>query len=480
MQSAQMPSSGNTYFSSFLQASKHFLIGDLSFNNELTFTEVYPGIQTLNLGLLSYFLGSYYFVNPNPELKETQEEYAYDISELLNQLDADPKGRSCYQTFNNLTDGIHLLADTGPHAAMVRKVIVRYLGKSNDIVNYANKIFQQTIGDTTEGKEFVTKELVREMVLTILVKLFFNIDKLPYNTSAIMQLFSDVAFSAKSNMLPTLYKFDPTYREAKRKYAAFSQQFLHDQIDVILDTFAKEGTVASENNLIVDLIVEIAKIDNPQLKNDPSKLNAYLKELDRQEILFYLDHELIKSIPSIFITADNISKVIEYSLDCLSLDSTISYNWKVEMKQEYENKFFHKDVSEVSVSELKQLESLSSFYLQCLSTSMDQGNTIVRYSTKEIKLKNNTHQTEMKIPAYSTIQFNLGSAGSVGDYHTSRSILFSAKGHKRACPGFHVAEALFKIIIANLVFRNFDLISEHTDRITLREKHTLPSIVASK
>lgn len=443
------------------------------FTLALTMTEpvnVAPGVKKTHIGLSNVVMRTLYEVNPNPENSLAQVDFAYDIAPLLNELDQQAKGRSAYEIFNHLSDDVHLLADTSPQGQKLRGLLIYYLNDLDRIDKITREIIKDSIG-STKCLKIIPEKFIRDLIFKILMNVFFDSKELPKNTDDTMKLFTKISFSTSFSVFPQLSFFDKESQKAKKQYKNFCNDLIHIQAFSIYEIFQSEpfSPKTKGKNLFIDLLILKTKEKYHCLSKDDRALKCYLKNLDEQEIMHYL--ESMTAIPSILMLADNISTILMKGLEELRRPHLFNF-WGMaaikqlkpealsrnqfpiiyRLRQECARKFPGKTGSDLTRSELRELEELDKFYHKTVSLHL-AGNIIARHTEKEVHLKNKNTGEEVAIPARSTIVFELGAAAK-HDY----SSIFSVQGHKRKCPGSRVAETLFKTIVGEILIGQGHLI----------------------
>ncbi|KTD32897.1 hypothetical protein Lnau_2545 [Legionella nautarum] len=413
-----------------------------------------PGVTEVDPGIKKLLTGKVYKINPNPSRESKPHDFAYDIGPILDELDQQHEGRKAYSKFNTLTDGTHLLADTSPDAIKIRSLLIYYLKD----LEHIDKITQQVLTETrekTDTTKMSPEQFIRTIILKILMKLFFASDQLPEDTIEIMKLFASTAFSLSFSTCSQLSFFDSKHRKAKQQYKKFAKELMSTQVHLIFDRFQSDcfDPELKGENLFVDLIIQQVKENYPSLAKDKKALKRYLKNLDEQEIIHYLDD--MTSFPSILILADNVSAVVVEFIKKLYL-TTASAKSQPSMlgaiQQEGEMKFPDKvrEGSNLTRKELRELQNLDTYYHQALK-ALATSNVIGRYNKNPVRLKNKKTGDEVEIPANSFLFFELGSAAAE-EKDVAFSSNFSVPGHTRKCPGSQVAAQIFKAIVNELIF----------------------------
>jgi hypothetical protein len=432
------------------QALKNYLIGDAGQiwrTDSVAYQEnIAPGIRKTSLGIL---FGHYYSINPNPTNEDSQKEFEYNIGDLLNELDNQPHGRAAYDPISRLSGGTPVLADTSPRAMIVRRLLMGYFRNLQNITDITRSTLHPMIKDNDNINTLITTKNIRKIVFNIMARAFFKLDELPSETNETLLLLSNQGFNLKHILFPQFSMLDPAYREAKYKYNELNKQFLEKQVHVIFDIFQSNEPLHDGKNLLVDIIINIIKEENPSIRNDISKLKRLLQNLDEQEIWHYLEHDSMQPIFAYLIVADNIANTIARCLkELFNPDSDmarwLTNNMKWYVLSSYDN---DKNLSELSINAIKKLESLDKLYQYYLNVANSKL-FIHRFTEHPITLKNKNNDNNITIPAHSFIRFNLGRATNRAPcFSSQRSILFSPANHKRTCPGFRVAEVLFKTIV---------------------------------
>ena len=425
--------------------------GYISDTLEIKHREVAPGVIESGSGL-NRLLGKGYRINPNPTAESATADFAYDIAPLLNELDSQPKGRKSYNVFNSLTNDIHLITDTSPEGLKIRGLLLHYFKNLERIDQITREVVRESIGMYPERMEIVPEKFIRATLLKILMRVFFASNDLPEGTDETMKLFSSAVLRIPLALYPQLSFFSSEHRKAKQQYKKLCNEIMNNQVHLIFEKFQSESfnPDLKGENLFIDLIMLKAKENDPSLFKDKEKLKRYLKNLDEQEIIHYLD--FMTSLPSLLILADNISTVLEgclYKFSPAAVSVELQHSMLAAMREEC-NTMFHKTGNKLTRKELSQLKLLDGFYHRELNSNLSI-NMIARYTEKPVSLKNKKTSQEVRIPAHSTLIFTLGAAAKYEGRNQKHPSNFSVQGHRRKCPGSHVAEVIFKAVVAELL-----------------------------
>jgi energy-converting hydrogenase A subunit M len=433
-----------------------------------------PGVTEVDPGIKRLLTGKLYKINPNPSGETKPSDFAYDIGPLLNELDQQQKGRKAYSTFNTLTDDTHLLADTSPHAKVIKNLLIYYLKDLERIDQITSHVLRETV-QSADLTPIIPEKFIRAILLKILMRLFFASDQLPEDTDEIMKLFSTTGFKISLSTYAPLAFFDSEHRKAKQQYKKFAKELMGDQVPFIFERFQSESFDPKHRgeNLFIDLIVQQAKENYPSLAEDKKALTRYLKNLDEQEIIHYLDD--MSSFPSILMLADKVSAVVVRCIEKLRPES-VSLQAQLSMLQAIQQEAIMKFPDKVkegtplSRKELRKLRTLDSYYHEGLK-SIATTNMIGRYNENPVRLKNKKTGEEVEISAQSTLLFDLGRAAEKeeGVFFSSN---FSVPTHTRKCPGFQVAAQIFKAITGELIFGPKHLVFDSTNACYLTSRES--------
>lgn len=404
-------------------------------------TDVAPGITRIDTCVLNIPMATYtYKVDC-----EQGGDSIYDIGPILSELDKQPEGRASYSIINSLTDGVHLLADTSSVALLTRKHIVRYLSKDDQIHDLCLHYTRLSLGDPTQPITFEPAQMVRNIIFSVLAKLFFNMDQLPAGTDAAMKLFTAEVFESKSPLLHRLGLsfFSKDYRQAKNQYNEFCKQMLDAQIPIIFAYFQSEMLIKAPNNLFIDLIIEKIKAENTQFKKNEDALKKYLQNLDEQEIAHYLDE--LRTLPSLLMTVDNIAKAL--------IEGIVSHAgqplMQVIFSEEYYTKFGNIDPGQLTRHDLRSLKYLDGM---CIGSVQFLNSSITRYAKEPTTFTNLQDGTRTTLPGGSFLLFRLPNSYMEKTKAFTHLNVFSVDNHSRKCPGERAAVTMFKAILAQFAY----------------------------
>lgn len=281
-----------------------------------------------------------------------------------------------------------------------------------------------------------------------------------------MKLFTTTAFKISLATCSQLAFFDSEHRKAKQQYKKFAKELMSDQVPFIFERFQSDSfdPELSGENLFSDLIVQQVRENYPSLAEDERALKRYLKNLDEQEIIHYLED--MSSFPSILMLADNVSAVVVGCIEKLrpkstSLQAQLSMLQAIQQEGEKEFPDKVKEGDNLSRRQLRDLRTLDTYYhegLKAIATS----NIIGRYNENPVRLKNKKTGEEVEISAQSTLLFDLGSAAAKEEGKVFSSN-FSVPTHTRKCPGSQVAALIFKAIAGELIFGPKQLVFDTTN-----------------
>ena len=195
------------------------------------------------------------------------------------------------------------------------------------------------------------------------MRVFFASDQLPDNADETMKLFTFIGFNPSFSLYPQFAFFDSNYRRTKEQYKKLCSELMDNQVHFIFDRFQSDtfNPDLKGENLFIDLIIMKVKESYPSLTNDKEALKRYLKNLDEQEIIHYLD--FMTSFPSILMLADNLSLAIVVCIEKLS-PSSKSVQAQLSMLQAIQEECATKFPNKAGIDNQKELRAanLGSYY----------------------------------------------------------------------------------------------------------------------
>lgn len=387
----------------------YVLVGDVykmeSLKDEIKKSET--GVVVKDLGLVGRAFGHAYFV------KVTPKQGGAFISELVKEADKQPSARRPYRAFSMLAGGSHFFSEeSGANHTAHRTVLRPFFNNSSKFVRAISEEIKKHPASSRTKNYFPTLD-VKKIIRTTMMKCFFNTEHLPDSINIVDMLVKE-GFIASFYMLGDFFKNKKSFKEVKENYNKFSQQFIHNQLEQIILVIKKYPQLNGQNLLADQIIANI--------KNVPEWKDKDIREMTEKDITPFLQDYYIKSIPSIFMVGDNITKVIAHGFSVLIKNESLFKELAEELIQTEGNL----DIDRLMVTKLPKL---SAFYQKELNAN---NNMIMRY------FKNAKTIDGITIPGKSVVCIDL--KGSV----------FSYGG--RQCPGQVIAERMFKAFIIEAVY----------------------------
>lgn len=480
------------------------LLGDSRFINTNEFEYKLTTGQPQSLGIF----GNIQRVSPPSEKV---------LAETLNAIDKQPDCRSPYRMLSLLTDySTFFTQETSKESIHHRKQLLQYLSKPHEYAKSARETLKKAHN-------------ANEIIIRLMAKNIFNAEELPKDfVTQVSDLIDIFEYSVPLSAFPVPVRLFPQFRHAQKKFQQFSAEFLEMHIESIKHSIQTDA----RNNLIADVIIELMEKDGSIKKRET---------ITSEEIRAYFKNSAVTSLFWIFVASSNIAKALQIRLGQLNFRDILQSVLKEHVisifladnksphPYSYHPSTLHTIIKEAretlskhplhdqmflqlnqweffSIENLKthlihyskQLQTYSS-PVQDLFNTQDELQTqllhrhayLDRLYQQDVKAaastltiarytKSQVQMGDVTIPARTTVFFTLPSDQSSTtdstNFAANQFRLFSAGSRK--CPGFMIAEYMYKSVIAEKIKEQEDLIFDLREQ--LRELRNKPRSAPSR
>ncbi|KTD17284.1 cytochrome P450 [Legionella jordanis] len=415
----------------------------------------------------------------------------HDLTELINQLDNEPRGRAPMDMVDYVLGGTSLLASTESDAINYHQCFVHAMAQPRKYIALGLEHLKSGLDRLEENQPINLKVFLAQLVSALFFQGLFNLSSEqaidhPFlgalaslskgNQDSGADFANEIRLYLANLHYPTLFHLGlyASARKGQQEYQMQIQQFLASQQEAILTDLHHYGdqNYPIRNVLSLAIIHLIAK--KLKLNSDREMLRTHLQTLDKSQLGLYLNEPMIRTLPGMLVASTGVASIVANALTALmskpKLLSKVRSALPAELFSHSEDEIFQQINDDKQKGGLLHRLYLESCRFARVEESVAENQVASRswrFTTKDLKVGDQmisansmivilrhwpffNHALVGEQPGLFKPSRFKNTDGSLNQERAqiTRGIFFQGK---RQCPSHNLAEYLFKTIIAYLI-----------------------------